>query len=195
MANDFIIDMETLGKTDNSVILSIGILKCPEEPLYSITELAKLGMHIKLNRKQQLAVGRIVEKDTIEWWEQQGEAAKDVLSSLLLVDIVPAFYKIKSFCYENGFDKKNSRIWSRGLIDQRWWQSFVKSCQKYDPNISDFLDFWIWRDVRTVLELLTGNVNGTIDFSDTDPRIIKHNALCDCIIDFLRLQEALKGND
>ena len=193
MANDFIIDMETLGKSDNAVILSIGVLKCPEEPLYSITELAKNGMHIKLNRKQQLAVGRIVEKDTIEWWEKQGEAAKEVLSSLSLVDIVPAFYQIKSFCYENGFNKNSSHIWSRGLIDQRWWQSFVKSCQKYDPNISDFLDFWLWLDIRTLLTMLTGDGNGAI--SNDDPRFIKHNALSDCIMDFLRIQEAMKGND
>lgn len=190
MATDFIIDFETLGVSDDSVLLSIGVLPCPDYEEYSINELISKGLYLKLNREQQFNAGRKIDNETLSWWEQQGDDAKHVLSSKNLIDITKAQLKVRAFCFENGFDKNNSRIWSRGLIDQRWWQSFCKTCQKYDSNINDFLSFWLWRDIRTAMELLTGSTKGKI--SDDDPRFIKHNALSDCVMDYLRLQEALK---
>ena len=192
MATDFIIDFETLGTSDDSVLLSIGVLACPSEKTISIKDLLTNGLYIKFNREQQFKAGRKVDPYTLEWWEKQGDEAKNVLSSTNLTDIVKAQLKIRSFCFEHGFDKQNSRIWSRGMVDQRWWQSFCKTCQNYNPNINAFLGFWLWRDVRTAMELLTGTTKGSI--ADDDPRFIKHNALSDCCMDFLRLQEAL-GNE
>lgn len=194
MAVDFIFDAETLGKVDDSVILSIGILPCPEDmqKTYTIKELYSTGLHIKLDRDQQLKYGRKIEQDTVDWWKKQGAAARDVLINKNLVDIVQAQLTIRKFMFDNGFDRQKSKIWSRGMIDQRWWQSLCKTCQQINPDVTDFLNFGIWRDVRTALELLTGNPKGCIE--DSDPNFIKHNALCDCCMDFLRFQGAYNAN-
>lgn len=191
MATDFIVDMETLGKADNSVILSIGVLACPEQPIPDIHELVRHGYYAKLNREQQFKAGRTADKETLEWWNNQSDSARDVLASTNLKDIVQAQLEIRSFFFENGYSKNESRIWSRGMIDQRWWQSLCKTCQSINPDVTDFLPFWLWRDVRTALEVLTGdpNCSNMVDAS----LMIKHNALYDCAADYIKLQGAIDG--
>lgn len=193
MATDFIVDFETLGVTDDSVLLSVGILPCPDiSGTYTVKDLISSGLYIKFNREQQYKAGRKLDSNTLEWWEKQGDAAKIVLSNTNLHDIVKAQLTIRSFMFEHGFDKRESKIWSRGMIDQRWWQSFCMTCATLDQNVNDFLPFQNWRDIRTILEVLTGSTKGSIQ--DDDPRFIKHNALSDCVLDYLRMQNALLNN-
>lgn len=191
MATDFIIDMETLGKSDSSVILSIGVLACPEEYTTDINALLKNGYYAKLNREEQFNAGRTADKDTIEWWQSQSDSAKEVITNTNLKSITKAQLEIRAFMFEHGYSRKESRIWSRGMIDQRWWQSLCKTCQKYDKDITDFLPFWLWRDTRTALEILTGDPN--CDNLVNTNNVIKHNALYDCVLDYLKLQGALNG--
>ena len=191
MATDFIIDMETLGKDDKSVILSIGVLAVPEEPVYDLIELVRHGYYAKLNRDQQIKAGRTADKETIEWWKNQGKSALDVFANTNLKDICQAQLEIRAFVFENGYSKKDSRIWSRGMIDQRWWQSLCKTCQEINSDINDFLPFWIWRDTRTALELLTGDPNCASMVNES--LMIKHHALYDCAADCIKLQGALNG--
>lgn len=191
MATDFIVDMETLGKADNSVILSIGVLACPEPPITDMIELVRRGYYVKLNREQQIKAGRTADKETIEWWKNQSDSARDVMASTNLKDIVQAQLEIRSYFFENGYSRNESRIWSRGMIDQRWWQSLCKTCQQLNPDITDFLPFHLWRDIRTVLEILTGdpNCNNMVNTAS----MIKHHALYDCAADYIKLQGAIDG--
>ena len=191
MARDFIVDFETMGTMDNSVLLSIGVLACPDDYVTDITELRKNGIHIKFNREQQINLKRQVDAQTIEWWKRQGTSAKAVLSNDNLVRIESAYWTIRSFCFEHGYIVKQSKIWSRGLIDQRWWSSYVKDCQKIDNNITDFLPFNMWRDVRTLLDFLICDANGRQEAIPVNANIIKHNALDDCCLNFLYMQNAL----
>lgn len=191
MATDFIVDMETLGKADNSVILSIGVLACPEPPITDMIELVHRGYYVKLNREQQIKAGRTADKETIEWWKNQSDSARDVMASTNLKDIVQAQLEIRSYFFENGYSRNESRIWSRGMIDQRWWQSLCKTCQQLNPDITDFLPFYLWRDIRTALEILTGdpNCNNMVNTAS----MIKHHALYDCAADYIKLQGAIDG--
>ena len=191
MATDFIVDMETLGKTDDSIILSIGVLPCPEEEITNVNTLLRSGYYVKLNRDQQIKAGRKADKETVKWWKSQGDAAKAVFANTDLKDIVQAQLEIRAFMFERGYSRNESRIWSRGMIDQRWWQSFCKTCQSINSDITDFLPFGIWRDTRTALEILTGdpNCNNMVNIE----QFIKHNALYDCVMDYLKLQGAMNG--
>lgn len=191
MATDFIVDMETLGKADNSVILSIGVLACPEKETKNIKALIQNGYYVKLKRDQQIQAGRTADKDTVDWWKSQGESAKAVFATTDLKDIVQAQLEIRAFMFEHGYSRQESRIWSRGMIDQRWWQSLCKTCQSINSDITDFMPFWIWRDIRTALEILTGDPN--CDSLVDESAVIKHNALYDCVLDYLKLQGAMHG--
>lgn len=185
MATDFIIDMETLGQEDRSVILSIGLFPIPEEEDYTLEELLARGVYFKIERESQIKLGRIAEQDTINWWKAQGEAAREVLSSKDCWPFEIVHRHLMGALKQFGYDSKYSRIWSRGMIDQRWLQSLCKMYKLEE------IPFWLWRDIRTILEFLTGSPYGTI--KDSDPRFIKHNALHDCVLDYLRLKEAFEN--
>lgn len=188
MANDFIIDFETLGKEDKAVLLSVGVMCVPNlDKNWFINELTPYTIHIKINREEQIRKGRTLDKETISWWEEQGDEAREILSNDNLKSSEYTYKCIKKFMKEGGFEPKSSKIWSRGMIDQRWWQSF---CKTFD--FEDFLPFWCWRDTRTLLETLSGSPTA---FLNNEPSLIKHNAAHDCILDFIRIQLAIKGED
>lgn len=188
MANDFIIDFETLGKEDRAVLLSVGVLWVPGfDKIWLINELIPYTIHIKIDREEQIRKGRTLDKETMSWWSGQGDNAKEILSNNDLKSCEYTYKCIKKFMKEGGFEPKVSKIWSRGMIDQRWWQSLCKTF-----GFEDFLPFWCWRDTRTLLETLSGSPVAHIN---DDKSLIKHNAAHDCILDFIRIQSVLKGVD
>ena len=66
MATDFIVDFETLGVTDDSVLLSVGILPCPDiSGTYTVKDLISSGLYIKFNREQQYKAGRKIDSSEV----------------------------------------------------------------------------------------------------------------------------------
>lgn len=201
---DFIIDFETLGITDDAVILSCGILEFPAFSTDKTDILRDHGFYVKMNREEQSKLGRDFDKPTLDWWIKQGDSAKEVLSNTDCIGILQAYHKIKDFFMK--FNLDNCTIWSRGLIDQRWWQSFVQTVKKLDPNVDDFLPFWKWRDIRTFIDTYISCTFPQAcleDFiKDMDkglaikhPELVKHNALDDCCLDYLRFQYMFHCNE
>lgn len=191
MATDFIIDMETLGQADRAVVLSIGVFPIPEEDPkevfgYSMVETCSMGYYAKIERESQIKLGRTIEQDTLNWWKAQGDSARNVLSSTGCWEFEKVHKDIMAILRNYDYNPKNSRIWSRGMIDQRWFQSL---CRTYHL---EEIPFWIWRDIRTALEILTGSPFGTLKEED-DLGFIKHNALHDCVLDYYRLKEAFEN--
>lgn len=184
MSTDFILDFETLGKSDDSILLSVGILAIPENlnQNYNIEHLLIKSYYNKIDREEQISLGRTIDKETLEWWKLQGSSAKQVLNNENLVSCTTVYNDIVNFFSKYNFNK-SSNIYSRGLIDQRWWQSFCKMLKK-----DDILPFYQWRDTRTLLDILVGNPNGIIQIPST---IVKHNAVHDCCLDFYRIQNAM----
>ena len=185
MSTDFILDFETLGYSDSAVLLSVGVLAIPEDlsKSYSLYDLLKNSYYAKINREEQIKLKRTIDKETLDWWKRQGEQAKTVINNNNLIDCNDVYTQVLNFILNNGFTKE-ANIFSRGLIDQRWWQSFCKSLNKTDP-----LPFWQWRDTRTFLDCMIHNPNGNI--KELPQNICKHNAVHDCCLDFYRIQDAL----
>lgn len=186
----YFFDMETLGQTEDSVVLSIGI-SCVNSEMKDLTfdQRMKYGFYAKLNKSQQLPE-RTVDKSTIEWWNSQGDSAKSVMSSDHCVDVYTVYKQIMEYLHKTNYNADEDIIWSRGLIDQRWWASLCnKTFSKYGP-VQDPLPFWRWRDTRTACDLLVGNPNGIV--LNEPEHFIKHNALCDAVMDSIRMHEAAK---
>lgn len=194
MSRDFIMDFETLGTEDKAVLLSIAVFACPEDNEFSkddnFLNLMKFGIEYKIDRVAQIKVGRTMDQNTIDWWKKQGPEAQKVLSLSDTVDVFEVYKQIKNFMESWGYDKKESYVWSRGMIDQRWWQSFVKSLNtiKKLEVYEDFIPFWQWRDTRTACHLLCGNPNGNVNIPS---EFIKHNSIHDCAMDYLRLSNLM----
>ena len=186
----YFFDMETLGQSEDAVILSIGISCVTHEMKnYTFDQRMRLGYYSKLNKNQQLPE-RTVDNSTMDWWKSQGDSAKSVLSSEHCVDVYTVYKQVIEYFNKTQFDVEQDIIWSRGLIDQRWWASLCnKTFSKFGP-VQDILPFWRWRDTRTACDLLVGNPNGHVP--STPEHFIKHNALCDAVMDSIRLHEAAK---
>jgi len=73
---DLMIDLETLGLSSNSPVLSIGAV-------YFDTETGELGekFYIVLDLDEQLKNGRPANGNTVKWWMTQSTEAKSVFSS------------------------------------------------------------------------------------------------------------------
>ena len=67
MATHGMIDLETLGVTNDCAILTVGAIKF--DP-YSDTE-PHSGLYLRVNVDEQTELGRTVDDNTLEWWGKQ----------------------------------------------------------------------------------------------------------------------------
>jgi len=71
--NDLMIDFETLGKTPDCVVVSIGAVFFDEE-----TGLLGDTFYMIFEMDSQLEKGRKIDPDTLKWWFSQSGAAKKI---------------------------------------------------------------------------------------------------------------------
>ena len=71
MKDIVVVDIETLGSVNNSVILSVGMVACDSTKDYTFKELVENGYYAKLDVKTQVEAGRKIHKDTLDWWASQ----------------------------------------------------------------------------------------------------------------------------
>ena len=183
MSRIFILDCESLGVADNSIVLSIGMTYFDEGESPTFDDLLERGYYTKCERKEQKAAGRIAEADTLAWWEDQGSEAREVLSNKDVLPFKRWSREFKEWLEDHECDD-HSTIMSRGLIDERFVNTCFLSFNK--PRI---FNYWQFRDTRTALDLLCGTSEGPR--CDLDG-FIKHNALHDAAADALRLCIAFK---
>jgi hypothetical protein len=195
MANTYFCDSETLGQYDNSIILSIAFLKEPENSenwnykniknnkKEFFNEIKKNSLYIEIDKKEQAEAGRGVTKSTLEWWAKQGEEAKKVLRQEKAVSMMTAYKKIFEYFAKHNISKKDV-VFSRRCFENKLWQHFCEVTLK-QPTI---LEFYQWRDSSTLVWLLQDDFK--FDFQKfPDLGLVTHNALSDCIIDFIKMKE------
>lgn len=193
MTIDAIIDFETLGQTDDAVLLSVGVLIIdpeildPENPQKTFDDLVESGLYVKIDATNQVKkYNRRVSKETVDWWSKQGPEAKAVLArSVDDVDLINVAGLIESYLKANNF---NGHLWSRGMIDGRWLQSMC-SCTNTDVPSAPW---WTHRDVRTCIDVLCGTTRGYLPKSHSfGPNgFIAHNPVHDCARDVIQMMIA-----
>lgn len=174
--NWLFIDMESLGITQDSAVLSIGCLyvteqlkKASEDVLYSN------GLYLTMDVESQC---RKIDKSTLEYWSSQPKEFKQAFSGKKHT-INEAYVEIAK--YLKGKLQKEDTVWSRGLIDKFFYESLFASKPTIIPH-------YMWRDSITALDILTGKSIGSIR-----PEYFKkkHNALYNCVMEYKRMREAL----
>lgn len=102
---DVMIDIETLGTTPGSTILSIGAVWFGPEGL-------GLSIYGVLDRRDSLDHGFTVDRETVVWWEQQAPEVSDLLRTAYdpskTVSVEWALGLLGSFVHGA------ERLWSRG---------------------------------------------------------------------------------
>ena len=192
MNNNLILDFETLS-VDVTKCISINCAclvfdtdRFSTKP-YSFDELYGMTKIYKFDVKEQKALGWISDKNTIEFWMKQSEAAKQqLLPSKNDIDIDHFIDEITKISKDHNIKK----WWSRGnnfdpVILKRMFDT-------KGLNLSDTLYHGNVRDIRTALDALTGFDNSFRDdfLPDTVDKalFVKHNSIHDICADVLRLQ-------
>lgn len=188
MVHDLIIDIETLGVRSNAVILSFACAAFNIEDRDTLKDIIDRSFYAKLDVPLQIKNGRKVEKSTVEWWSHQSKEARDVLKETSK-DLGPikALNMLNAYIEEHTkYDKKNSYIWSRGnAFDFPIMEDLYR-----ENNIDIPWSVWKIRDVRTMIDVLTGSDDGNFDLGNDMPeKFVQHHAMFDAALDVLKMQK------
>ena len=183
------IDLETLGKKQDSIILTIGaqIFDPTSEHLWvenSILDPVSGDripgeLNIRVDVDEQEILGRKTDEDTIKWWANQSPEAQEEAfgeqDRIPLKDALTTLARMVEVCGP----KKSARVWSKGptfdivMLEHAMEQSGVRVPWS----------FWNVRDARTVYGLCP-----QLDTRKWGP--ISHRALDDCRNQIMLLKEA-----
>ena len=155
------LDIETLGTRPECVILTLGAVKFNP---FDIDVEPGPGLYMRIDVDEQLALGREVQEETLQWWMNQAEDVRE--EALGESDRVSLDTMYKDL---NRFLVGAKNIWCQGpAFDMVILENIYRQCGWPTP-----WQFWQIRDSRTLF-----GVHG-------DPRVKGkvglHNALEDCV--------------
>jgi hypothetical protein len=169
---DVMLDIETLSTRPESVILTLGAVKF--DPWADEVAMDS-GLYFRIDVDEQLALGRHVQEETIQWWGRQpAEVFEEAMGETGRVGL-------EDMCADlNRFLVGVNNIWCQGpAFDIVILENLYRQLVKPTP-----WQFWQIRDSRTLF-----GVHG--DPRDKD-RKAAHNALMDCYYQAIGVQEVYK---
>jgi hypothetical protein len=196
----FILDYETLGQD----VFSAPVVNCSyykfdwdrftSDNPYTFNELIKEIQFDKMNVEEQVKQGYKIERDSLDWWKDQGEEA---LKQIKPSDQDISVHQFVQNLYDYLKNTKVSYWWSRSNT----FDPILLHRNFRDHMSREMLDFvlpyWLVRDTRTYIDTnfqfkLKPKENGFIPIDDHDlwnKHFIKHNSIHDVAADILRLQK------
>lgn len=195
MNKNAVIDLETLGIADRSIILQITIAVCTvDDPMSRLLSDDNI-LDLKIAVEPQKTAGRIIDPDTVAWWNRQDKALRNRIILPSQRDIHPreVYGKIKSFLEAKGYDRENDFVWQRGSKDIDWLTSFLED---FGTKFQDIPFSWSKvRDIRTAVDVLgaSSRLDGRPDgltkmIQENIKDYIQHDAKCDVKENILVLQ-------
>lgn len=144
---DVMVDLETLGNTPGSAILSIGAVAFDPET----GEIDDPGLYTVINVNSCVVAGLRFDQDTLDWWAQQSDEARKVLKmawsqggSMRLTDALHSFSR-----YVDRFGGSGARVWGNGAdFDNAMLSAAYKAA-----GIAPGWKFWNSRCFRTLKNL------------------------------------------
>lgn len=184
------LDTETLGKREDTVILSIACVPFTLEDHDYFKSYLNKGIMIKFSVEEQIKkFHRSITTDTIEWWKQQSKEARDANLKPSPNDMtaVEGLTLLSKFISDSGYNHKKSYVWARGTnFDFPKIEHFYEDC----ANLTLPFNTWKIRDTRTYIDILTGTDDGKYElkFGDID-NFVAHNCLHDAAMEAAKLSE------
>jgi len=166
------IDIETLGKNPNTVVLTIGGIKFnphADDGLHS-------EFYYRVDADAQIENGRTVEEDTLAWWAKQDkEIQAEALDPEGRTSVETTLKALNKWLV--GVDK----IWCQGpVFDIGILENLYK-----EADLHHNWSFWNIRDSRTLFGLMPKDPRKEMNFA-------AHNALADAIVQSLCIQKVYK---
>ena len=157
MRKHIMIDIETLGKKDDAVILSAGAVSFDGKEV-------KEEFYKEFCVQSQLDIGRTIDGDTLNWWSQQGGKPPIINDGLLLNALLGFRNFITAMSFSEPNDEEYTYIWAHGVtFDITKLQSILPS-----PP----WQHWQIMDCRTLVQLWP-------ECRKIDKADVKHHALDD----------------
>jgi hypothetical protein len=157
---DIMLDIETLGTCPDCVVLTLGAVKFNPYTLDDVVG----GIYCKPDVDDQIARGRIVREDTMQWWSEQAEEVRE--EALGTEDRIPVVQMLKEL---NKFLVGANNVWAQGTVFDIGILEHLYKQYEMVPN----WQYWQITDSRTLFKL------------HGDPRVKGkeglHNALEDCV--------------
>lgn len=192
-----VIDTETLGTFDNSIILSVGIVVADLSERYRISELCTHphAFFMKLDAKEQIQkYNRVFDSGTTDWWKTvPSEEAKKLSftpssEDKSILELSPAVFK---YFKEINVNPKRILWYDRNAFDLSKLEHFYKVSTNRSKDI-----FWHYINRREVVSYLEGlgcdNRYGDIKPDKIPSELVYHNPVHDSVVDFIRIQIALE---
>lgn len=181
MSKHVMLDLETLGLSSNSAIMTVSMAEFG-------LETGSIGkwLELKLNVIEQLTLkGTEVDIGTIQWWQNQSNEAKQ---SLQIKEVSFKGFKNAFTTFIDSIKQTNTEqvfIWGNGAtFDNVLLRNMYKRFGEELP-----IPFYCDMDVRTITQI--------IDYTKLKERVgdfigIKHRGLSDCIHQIKMVHEAIK---
>lgn len=196
---ELMIDIESLGTTAGSPVVTIGAVLFDPYSCDSAEALAERAMMIRVDVSDSVNLSRGVEGGTLRWWFEQHD---DAIKALVGDDCVPmqeALQKLWRYCHERG--RFVNKEFFDGLSDMpktnRYWAKdpdFDMQLMRYyyeHPDLDAKMPwmFWECRSVRTMQDLAWPN--GSTEHPSFDVPGVAHDARYDAIVQAMMIQAAM----
>lgn len=193
MANNVIYDYETLGiDTRTCPILSLAILEYdPDRFLtdnpYSFKELCAAATEYKFDVKDQVQNhGKVINKETLEWWKGQPKALRDTQLTPTPDDLsISTLYD----CFKNHCNNPDA-VFTRGNT----FDPMITTHILADQGKGEPYNWHKIRDTRSFIEGLsytTGLSNKFIP-DGLEEVFIAHDPIHDIVMDVMRMQAIIR---
>lgn len=183
MSNHLMIDIETLGTSSDSIVLSVSGCIFNIDSLQFKNEIENISFNEYLNIYEQELINRKVDLGTLNWWiSYQEKVSPNLKEFLSKKDFTPLSISLNNI---NEFIKKNNvtTFWANGPdFDISILRSLYNDC-----NIPFLINYSKTADVRTIK--LIRSVLNMSKFEASNKN--KHNSLSDAINQALFVNETL----
>ena len=184
----FAVDIEALAKSEKAIITAISCTyfnfiddNRTYEQILENTFFTKIKM-----KDQAQRFGRVTDKETMEWWKKQPQEAK--LNSIVPHDddvtLDVALTQVKKYMKDNGYDFRNSYIWTRGIAYD--CPKLESACRDTGVNV---FNSWKFRDSKTFFDTVVVDAeNANFELPNGNPHgFIKHHAKHDVALDVYKM--------
>lgn len=170
MSTHVMVDLETMGNSNNAAIISIGA--CKFDPLGS-----RIGekFHLVVDMASCVAAGLTLDASTVTWWMQQSEQARKVFATDRKYDLLMALVEFNKW-----FGKESMPLWGNGATFDNVILRSAYRAVKMDPP----WQYWDDRCYRTMK-----NMAPSVKMEKLG---VAHNALDDAVNQAVHLQAIFK---
>ena len=183
----YLLDVETLSKSSEAVILSLACIQFEPGQNYTYEQLLDSAFFVKFNAADQMMrLGRKAEKSTMDWWAKQCDFVRTVsfVPSDEDVTVEEGYEAFRQWVKTFTTTQQKEWVFIRGSLDQ-----LVLDSLEMQLNVQPVFPYSQYRDVRTAIDFLYETKNGYVKVPnfDSQSKVYKHCPRHDCAYDIMQL--------